>query len=441
MPEVNSIPQQAQQAAAQIETADLVIGLLADLDRDGIATLCEGLRALQGSPRIVILQSTPTGDTSAAPPETAQTGASPCASLSLLPWAALTPDPAASPTRSITAACQSLFEVSEKLEAKACCLVASKIEGATPKWISQLAQPLLESNCDLVLPYYPLRKLQGLLNSSILYPLTRCLFGKRIHNPLGPDIGVSRRLSQKILAANRNAKNGQNQVHPLASLAPAAICDNLQICQVRVGSRFYPPIDWTNTSSLLSQVMGPIFLSMEKTAPCWQRTRGSVSVPTRGEPISIPQETETLDMNRMVETFKLGVRDLQEIWGLVLPPATLFELRTLSRLTPEQVEMPDELWARIVYDFALAHRLRTINRDHLLRSMTPLYLAWVSSYAREMEAASAASVGQGPSGAQHGTDQQIEQKIEQRLERLCLAYEAAKPYLVSRWRWPDRFNP
>ena len=291
-----------------------------------------------------------------------------------------------------------------------------------PQWVSHLAQPLLEADFDLVVPYYPLRRLQGLINSSILYPLTRCLYGKRIHNPLGPDVGVSRRLSQKILAANRNAKPGQNQTHPLASLAPISICENLQICQVHVGARSYPPIDWTNTSTLLAQVLGPIFLNMEKNAQCWQRIRGSAAVPTHGEPISLAQETEALDMNRMVETFKLGVRDLQEIWGLVLPPATLFELRTVSRLTPENVEMPDELWARIIYDFALAHRLRTINRDHLLRSLTPLYLAWVSSYARELESTKTTTV-------------------DQRLERLSLAFEAAKPYLLSRWRWPDRFNP
>ena len=30
---------------------------------------------------------------------------------------------------------------------------------------------------------------------------------------------------------------------------------------------------------------------------------------------------------------------------------------------------------------------------------------------------------------------------ESRTERLYRAYEANKPYLVSRWRWPDRFNP
>jgi len=84
--------------------------------------------------------------------------------------------------------------------------------------------------------------------------------------------------------------------------------------------------------------------------------------------------------------------------------------------------MPDETWARIVYDFVLAYRLRTINRDQMLRALTPIYLGWVASYALELENASP-------------------EAVEQRLERLCLAYENTKSYLIARWRWPDRFNP
>jgi glucosylglycerate synthase len=70
----------------------------------------------------------------------------------------------------------------------------------------------------------------------------------------------------------------------------------------------------------------------------------------------------------------------------------------------------------------LAHRLRTISRDHLLKSMTPLYLAWVASYAHALATEGGAA-------------------SELRLERLSVAYESSKSYLVSRWRWPDRFNP
>ena len=416
--EVDAIPQQTQEQPAQIDSADLVVGILADLGQDGVLKVCEGFLNLSGSHRIVVLQRDPVGDPAVANSQSAPEGSS----LSFLPWSAAGPDPLAAPTQTISIACQSLFAMTDKLGARACCFVASEMENATPQWVCQLLQPLVESDLDLVAPYYAPRMFQGLLNSSIIYPLTRCLYGKRIHNPFGPDVGVSRRLAAKILGANRSNNGGSNQTHPLSLLAPIAACDNLQLCQVHVGARAYPPTDWTNMSSLLAQVLGPIFIEMERSAACWQRTRGSVSVPVHGECQDPSQETSGLDLNRMAETFRLGIRDLQEIWSLVLPPATLFELRKLSRSTADLVNMPDELWARIVYDFALAHRLQTINRDHLLRSMTPLYLAWIVSYARELETA-------GPA------------RVEQRIEHLALAYEAAKPYLISRWRWPDRFNP
>jgi hypothetical protein len=32
-------------------------------------------------------------------------------------------------------------------------------------------------------------------------------------------------------------------------------------------------------------------------------------------------------------------------------------------------------------------------------------------------------------------------EMEQRLEYLSMQFESQKKYLISRWRWPDRFNP
>jgi hypothetical protein len=129
-----------------------------------------------------------------------------------------------------------------------------------------------------------------------------------------------------------------------------------------------------------------------------------------------------VDVSRLIESFQLGTRNLTEIWGMILPPSTLVELRGLARQEPAGFRMPDETWARIVYDFALGHRLRTISRDQMLRAITPIYLGWVASYALQLHDASP-------------------EAVEQRLEKLCLAYENTKTYFVSRWRWPDRFNP
>ena len=102
----------------------------------------------------------------------------------------------------------------------------------------------------------------------------------------------------------------------------------------------------------------------------------------------------------------------------------LFGLKRLSEMPPASFAMQDSLWARVVYDFLLAYRLRTINRSHLLGALTPLYLAWVASHIL------LTSAGTAPETAP-----------DRHIEAVASAFEADKPYLVSRWRWPDRFNP
>jgi hypothetical protein len=147
-------------------------------------------------------------------------------------------------------------------------------------------------------------------------------------------------------------------------------------------------------------------------------------VPTLGEPIlRDPSQETAVDVQPLIETFQLGYRNLREIWTVALPPATLLDLKRLTMLTAANFAMADDLWVRIVYDFALAYRVRSINREHLLRAMTPLYLAWVASHAVTLKDAPSSST------------------LESNIEQLAVAYEKQKPYLLSRWRWPDRFNP
>lgn len=416
--QTENIPKEPLTTIEQVESADIVIGILADLTPEGLAETCNNLRTLPGSPRVVVLQSFPTAG--AAP--SSVNGSREDGSVLVLPWALQERDLHAAPLETVSAAYNSVVTLSEKLGARGCAVIVSRLESAPTHWICHFTEPLLNDTADFVAPRYAFRKFEGLLNSSIISPLTRSLYGKRFQNPMGPDFGISRQLFRTLAVAT--GQDGQNPsgINLLASLVPRVACENLRVSQVYLGARTYPSVDWTGVSSLLSQVLGPLFLAMEKSAACWQKTRASVLVKTLNDPVPVPQVTANVEIGHLVNSFQLGVRDLQEIWGLVLPPATQLELKKLSRLSAEQFRLADDVWARIVYDFALAHRLRTINRDHLLRSLTPLYLGWVASYAREMEASDSSSA-------------------EQRLERLALAFEAAKPYLLSRWRWPDRFNP
>ncbi len=419
MAELSIIPEQAKHQIEQIGTVDLVIGLADEKATESIASIGDvarkGLARLSKSVRAVLLHRDAGPNTSGAAPRTLLQDDS----LQSLSYSLPASDPSVTFVESIASAYRSIGEVSQRLGARACVVLATSPESVTPEWIYGLSQPVLEGDLDLVAPCYALHKFEGLLNNAILYPAIRALYGKRIQNPLGPDLGFSSRLFQVLLVDPSRARSAGLRL-PL--IAPEAIVRGFKICQSYLGERIYPPIDWKNLDSILAEVLDPLFLAIERDAAFWQHIRTSEPVPTYGDSLPPPEQSIAVDTRRLLEPFKLGFRNLQEIWGLVLPPTALLELKKADRLPPEQFRIPDGLWTHIVYDFALAYHLRTIGRDHLLRALTPLYLGWIASYAIEVETLGSAAV-------------------QKRLERLCTAYENGKPYLVSRWRWPDRFNP
>jgi len=414
--ELDAIPQPALEQIQRVQGADLVVGIIHPGGNgsraNAAAVVREALQTFPQPPRaVLVIDDHGTGeiDTIEDP------------SLAVLPYRlSAAASPALTP-QSFFDAYQTIFGLGRKIGVRACTVIASELQCVTPAWIDRLARPPLEMQFDLVAPRYARHKWEGLINRSILAPLSRALYGKRIQNPLGPDLSVSVRLLQSILD-DHSAARGMNAGMPVAAVISTAVRANLQICEAEMGARMQPPADWMNLSSLLAQMLSPTFLDMERNAALWQRVRGSQPVPAFGRMEPAPEESGPVDAGRLIDSFQLGAKNLQDVWGLVLPPTSLLEIRKLARQTAAQFRMPDELWVSTVYDFALAHRVRTINREHLLRSFTPLYLGWIASYALEMERG-------GPF------------EVDARLDRLARAYEAGKPYLVSRWRWPDRFNP
>ncbi len=192
--------------------------------------------------------------------------------------------------------------------------------------------------------------------------------------------------------------------------------------QVFLGPRPLPLPQPPDASDALVRVLGALFLEMERQASDWQRVRGSTPIATFGEEHLQADSAPRPDPGPLVSAFVLGWQDLRGLWSAVLPPNTLLALQRISREPSLTFRMPDQIWARIVYDFAVGWHVKAMDRTQLLRSMTPLYLGWVASFVNEVA---------GMDGATK----------DERVERLCLAFEAEKPYLIRRWRSPDRFTP
>jgi hypothetical protein len=313
---------------------------------------------------------------------------------------------------------RSVMQITQQLEARAGCVLGSLSTTIAPEEVGDLLRPVLDQGIDLMIPRHEARRTEGLITRGILSPLTRALFGMRLHDPMAVNFAAS-----ATLAARVAGRPTSGPASPGIWLANEAVCGGMSI-----GEAFTRRPDSAHSradlGTVFSALLGSFFVDMERHAACWQRVHASRPVPSAGEPRAVPAadpgSAPAIDTARMVEAFQSAFSNLAEIWSVVLPPATLLDLKKLTQLPAGQFHLPDELWARIVFDMALGYRLRVISRDHLLRSFVPLYLAWVASWVMQAGDEAAAAGQQ---------------------ERLCVAFERQKTYLLSRWRWPDRFSP
>jgi hypothetical protein len=78
--------------------------------------------------------------------------------------------------------------------------------------LRDMAGAALAGSTDLAMPCYDLPPNAGLINSAILYPLTRALFCSRARFPLAVDLGLSLRMAERLAAtAQRFAGLNQNE--------------------------------------------------------------------------------------------------------------------------------------------------------------------------------------------------------------------------------------
>ena len=316
---------------------------------------------------------------------------------------------------------QTIFSTAEQLGAQACCVIEPGIKSLPPEWIGSLLQPVLESGFDFVSPQYLRPKYEGTLVNGILYPAVRALFGKQIRQPIGSDFAFSRPFIQHCLSENKWNHEIRRQAVDLCTTLEA-VHGGFKICQALLGVRPRLRRDPSELNTILMETVGPLFGQMELTAEQWQRVHGSESVPTFGLRFDAEVEDPVVDVKPIIEKFRFGVVNLQDIWTLILPPATLLELRKMSRQSDEEFRFPDEFWVRAIYDFSVAYRQRTLGREQLMGALAPLYLGWAASFVLSVRESR-------PS------------EVSMRIDNLCKTYEAEKPYLISRWRWPDRFMP
>jgi glucosylglycerate synthase len=310
-----------------------------------------------------------------------------------------------------------VFEMANRLGAKACAMVDSDLRSITPEWMELLLRPILAAGFDFVAPYYQRHKYDGTITNSIVYPLTRMLYGVSVRQPIGGEFGVSPRLITRYL----EYQDWDTDVARFGIdiwMTTIAIAEGFRVCQSFLGAKIHNAKDpASDLSAMLHQVVGSVFALMEYYAPVWMQRRVSTSTQIFGFRFDVGLEPVHVDVERMLEAFRCGYEELDEIWSIAFAPESFAAVRKLGMSLKKEsrgFHMDDELWARVVLDFACAYKSHPLTKATILRSMTPLYLARVASFVEETETLGA-------------TD------AEQFIERLCLTFENLKSYLVERW--------
>ena len=306
------------------------------------------------------------------------------------------------------------FAAARDMQARACVVLEADVVSAAPEWIRELAGPILGEKADFVGPAYARHRWEGTITRLLLAPLVRALYGRRLQQPFGGQQALSARLLDHLLVHPKWNWSGRD-VSDLW-ITGAAIADGFAVCEAWLGRHTVRSRTRTgDLPTMLAETVGAVFTLMDRHQDLWLEVRGSEPLPTVGTPQGPLVDPRTLEVDAMLDAFRLGVRDLGGIWDLILSPDTLGELLVLENATGRGLQFRDDLWARIVYEFALGHHYSVVHRDHLLRSLVPIYLGRTVAYVEATRTA-------------------IARATEDMLEETALAFERQKPYLVEHWR-------
>jgi glucosylglycerate synthase len=308
-------------------------------------------------------------------------------------------------------ALRTILSAGELLRAGATAMVSPDSTSIKADWLRSLLKPICKEGFDLVLPTYARHKFEGLLITNLLYPLIRALYGLRIREPYASEFAFSGRMGSQFLA--QNSWNDESRAGCEVRFTVAAIASNFRIGQCFLGTKNVER-HAADLVPALRQTIGALFGSMESDFSLWSSKTGSRPVPTTGLEQEFTLEPQRVNRKRLFEMFRSGVAELESVFQSILSPATLAELKAIAGLEEDNFHYSAELWAKTVYEFAVAHHKAVINRDHIVQALAPLFRGRALAFLLENRNASA-------------------RDVEAHIETLCLEFERLKPYLLEMW--------
>lgn len=310
---------------------------------------------------------------------------------------------------------QTIFEIADRLRAKVCVVVDSDLRSITPEWIKLLGDPIYRHSYGFVAPHYLRYKYDGTITNSIAYPITQALYGQRVRQPIGGDFGVCWALAKVFAQQDIWEDESVSRFGIDIWMTTTAINEGFRICQSSMGVKLHDAKDpGADLGPMFRQVVGTIFNLMRKYEIKWKVVEGSSPTGIYGEPLVAEPEQFAVDLHRLIESFRQGAELERDVLKRVLAPETFAEIMDLTHPPEDIFHFSNELWVKVVYDFAVAYNFSGIDKRQVLDALMPLYFGRTGSFVIETEVMS-------------------NTEAEAQVEDTARVFEELKPYLVRGW--------
>ena len=311
-----------------------------------------------------------------------------------------------------------VLAAADLLRVKGCAIVAPESSGIQPDWMNRLLRPIYREQYDFVAPVYSRPRFDGMLVTNLMYPMTRAVYGKPIREPRPGEFAFSDRLVSDLVGHelwNQDA----GRLGPEVCFTASALADDARIFQTFLGPKGNVDHQPADLVLALRQTVAPLFWSMEATFDWWNTIGVLQALASDGPDYEISMDPVHVDLTRLRQMFASGVTDLQDVLRSIVSASTLAQLQSAAADDGNNFQYTDELWVKVVYEFAASYHRSVINRDHIIQALAPLYRGRAYAFLTENQEAS-------------------KEDLAEHIEALCQSFERQKPYLLELWTAQER---